>query len=1005
MNKPLKYKFPTVLLCFTLVLAILLTGFTEPGFLLPLIGEKQESGKTGIGGVTVSSDGSSGGTGREGVPKEVKLGDSKAFTKTPYKGITVSAEENALEKDYDVTLTEASDNEIASLSETLSEITDSGEYVVAAYEFDAGMTDEEIAPGKIHMSFDLAELGLDEESYLYTSIYRVDDSGIWYEYATTLEGSVMSLDTDQNCAIVIGGIIAIPALIFGFDFWAAYTQDGYVFSCVQNKSPVFYESNGKTKKIMQLYYNDSILQKDADSSRTRLEAEINAKVTEINEKAIARADAELGNVAAHMNDPAFRERRVELIKEYARLIANEDAEIAAIKAKFKPVTDPAEGQGLIGKAADYCRKAYQFLDDNITIYTPKYVCRIELSDEMTQSGTAISPFVGHPYCIVNVKQELGALLCSITHEYYHMCQRTLVLQMRQNVKFDEAMACAVEALAFDYYYDKGYLEFSDGYGSQYLTQCGGDLKMAMRHQEVEALYQYKYYAMGLDNTDTTVTYPEGKYTDTAVSAAADYYYTYGDFILYLKSKYKSVTFDDMLRIYKSYWIKSDFKGILKDSFGLDEKGFDREFRNFVADREEGFYNSFYAESREGNVISEELVLAGNKADVTLENKDYTVRMRTICVKKLRDSDTQFGVALVMKNDFKTNMPDMEFIQHKFDDGRTVYTAGNKFVLSPVDFLGVGRQGKITGMEFFEVDGGTGDAGSKSGYTAYPLYAPDTPTVDSRDKKLTITFPDPEKSPSYEIAEGYLVRLYSGNTLEEAFAVDFDDLDEKNSFTINLEDLYTDDLKSLWMTASEYLGDSDEGDELYGPETERISLAGGYSGKWVLTDSQSYSEDGLNNSQHVEKRTASGNTFYHYEEERLLSNDGSTYEYRNINESTATFTNLPSSLNPGELFTVISKINVTQSSYDYNGDDVDILIYYDVSSSEISKIAKDEDTSAKRSRPDRNEKSDTETEWLIDLPAPEGNSVKVAIVYEYDYHCRTTYTYTWQPTGTTVGGAQ
>ena len=45
MKKPLKYRFPSVLLCFTLILAVTVSGLTFPGFLLPLFGEVKTYGK------------------------------------------------------------------------------------------------------------------------------------------------------------------------------------------------------------------------------------------------------------------------------------------------------------------------------------------------------------------------------------------------------------------------------------------------------------------------------------------------------------------------------------------------------------------------------------------------------------------------------------------------------------------------------------------------------------------------------------------------------------------------------------------------------------------------------------------------------------------------------------------------------------------------------------------------------------------------------------------------
>ena len=78
MKKPFKNRFPFVLLCFTLILAIVVSGLTYPGFLLPLFGEKDTS-------VKIIAE-----------KQAFVEGNSKAFSIEPAEGVTISAEENAV---------------------------------------------------------------------------------------------------------------------------------------------------------------------------------------------------------------------------------------------------------------------------------------------------------------------------------------------------------------------------------------------------------------------------------------------------------------------------------------------------------------------------------------------------------------------------------------------------------------------------------------------------------------------------------------------------------------------------------------------------------------------------------------------------------------------------------------------------------------------------------------------------------------------------------------------
>lgn len=925
MNKPLKYKFPTVLLCFTLVLAILLTGFTEPGFLLPLIGEKQESGKTGIGGVTVSGG------------ADVPAGNSKAFSIKPIEGITISAEENALDKDRDIKLDILSDEEYLDCVDSLDEIISPAETIVGAYELDAGLADDELMPGNIRMSFDLEELGIVQDMYNNVNIYRIDDEGKWYEYAMELDGKNAVTESNQNSIIAV----TLVTLVSAFALTTAYNVYDYLKT---GSIPMFADGSCKVSLDGKTRFR-IVADPETMKAVTEMYTQETGSATE--QRAYEKAIDEMRSVHGSSVDKyikttkrgkrTFSTKDKELMREFNSInsqwinaLQNSDQSYLDAQQKLRDLEDGYTGASAdefypVAKTVEALTMAYDFLKNEIKVTIPNYVLRVDLTTKLEGSSgvTEYEGSIGNPYCTFNVStmDYIENLPLTAAHELFHAIERRYVSKGYANFKFDEALAAAVEFEAYDYYEKK----------------CTFNVE---RRKAMSEIYTYSDFALPMDkcaqfgNVDTS--YPDGTYTASKIASC----YPMGNFILYLKSGNPELTYSDILTKYGKLWRNGDLSKVLCEVFSITEKQLYNKYHSFVIYKYDEFYRSGIISTSSG--YTPETVVDGSKTKVGVSNKEFTVRARRITVEKNKSTDKEYALVLHKDNDFADSVPVMDFVpvstsgEGEYGELKNgdVFFVVKEFETKSAEYEGltdveeVYRYKGIVDWYLLEIIGkGEGKGSSNQGiYTLYPVYAPDTPIVDSRDKKLTITFPDPEKSPSYEIAEGYLIRLYFGNTLEETFAVDFDDLDEKNSFTINLEDLYTDDLKSLWMTASEYLGESKGGDYLSGPETERISLAGGYSGKWVLTDSQSYSEDGLNNSQHVEKRTASGNTFYHYEEECLLSNDGSTYEYRNINESTATFTNLPSSLNPGELFTVISKINVTQSSYNYNGDDVDILIY-------------------------------------------------------------------------------
>ena len=149
-----KHKFPVVLLCLVLVLAILVSGVTVPGFLLPLFGRTQGASPTVSGQSateeTITQD-----------ALDSAVGNSKAFTLQPVEGMTVSAPENALDRDREVRVSAATEEELDAALSTVSEALPEPLLVLDAWEFDMGLEDDDLLPGEVEIALDLEALGVD----------------------------------------------------------------------------------------------------------------------------------------------------------------------------------------------------------------------------------------------------------------------------------------------------------------------------------------------------------------------------------------------------------------------------------------------------------------------------------------------------------------------------------------------------------------------------------------------------------------------------------------------------------------------------------------------------------------------------------------------------------------------------------------------------------------------------------------------------------------------------
>ncbi|MBP5581185.1 MAG: hypothetical protein J6X85_05285, partial [Ruminococcus sp.] len=135
-------KFPTILLCFTLIFAVFITGITKPGVLLPLFTSKTAELKD----VSVQL---------LDPPPE---GNSHAFSITPEPGVTVYAEENALDRDRTFNVTRMAQDVIDGLKDTIFRCEEPEASVVPllGWNVDAGMTEDEILPGVFHFDVDLS---------------------------------------------------------------------------------------------------------------------------------------------------------------------------------------------------------------------------------------------------------------------------------------------------------------------------------------------------------------------------------------------------------------------------------------------------------------------------------------------------------------------------------------------------------------------------------------------------------------------------------------------------------------------------------------------------------------------------------------------------------------------------------------------------------------------------------------------------------------------------------
>lgn len=135
-------------------------------------------------------------------------GHSKAFSIEPVDGITISAAENALDKDREFKIKPVSDKEWKKTTKKVEEV--APEHLpVLCFDLDAGMKPDEVMPGYFQVAIDLDKLGIPESLYDKLSVWR-DGGDEVYEYVTWVENGKLCFNSDQNSFIEV--VVAVFAV-------------------------------------------------------------------------------------------------------------------------------------------------------------------------------------------------------------------------------------------------------------------------------------------------------------------------------------------------------------------------------------------------------------------------------------------------------------------------------------------------------------------------------------------------------------------------------------------------------------------------------------------------------------------------------------------------------------------------------------------------------------------------------------------------------------------------
>ncbi len=752
---------------------------------------------------------------RKDHPEDEQEPKSPAISIRPAEGVTITAEENALDRERTFTMTEAEDKEYVSLQKTLEENIDPSAVILDAWELDAGLSDDEVLPGSFEMHFDLAVLDVDEDLYDTLCVYRVDDAGNWYQYASEQEGNELRISSCRNSTILIACVLMVPLLPD-----IATTLQGMVSGAVYDPRAKSIDVKIGNKKVFTILSElGDLTDRMQESSQDLLErARTRAREEAENQYLKILGYTEEDKWMVEFEGKEFYRTYLKCLKKQlgaSNIPKAYQEQMAELK---KDPENLMKTLGPVKMVIENSTRAYQYLVNETGAKWPDDVVRLELSDaNLNAYGVTVNSytFTRNPYTVLYVRKFADGsrllsdcLLLTLVHELFHIVQREYKSPYTSNYKFDEVTAQVVEWEAFDYFSENGTVVNSK-------TDCLDNLELL------------EYFAIPLDKTSVD-PYPDGT-LKVDKAGAADLSYPIAPFVRYLREE-MGYGWKTILTRYNSMNGWRSFTYILKRCFLLN----DEQLTQYYLDFADSYRQEFYRRNRCDNPgFAPAADLKENrKVHVSLVNRDYVIRGRILKFKSWADQ-SEFAVVMKKSPGFDELMPDFRIIPTGYRDDVRWREYQDGLFIEPKAFR---TNFQSCAYMLIEADGGTGAktegliSDTEVGYDLYMLTAPERPEWDIKNNRLTIQ-PMALRNPEMgEVVDSIVITLKVGETPVLTEQIMYDGWNEPwtcdlTALRIDGEPLSKEQTGQLNFTLQECVrGTYETGDPCLGPAGERIGFS-------------------------------------------------------------------------------------------------------------------------------------------------------------------------------------
>lgn len=723
-------KLITALIAVLILLAFLFTSLGYPGFML-----KKFRAKTPDPVITTPEQLLESLPDGELPERLILTGNSAPFTITPQPGVTISAEENALDTDREFTLTPCGAEKVQELNSVLDE-NNCGMDLVKLWEHDAGLADDEYLPGTYHVDIDLDEIGIWEENYPLVQVCRIDDSGKWYEYASTIENGHLSFDSAQNSLLgvivitsltVIGGVgineYGSGEFLFGFD----------AMSCFE-KGVGADKSTDLGKKLfnLKISYSESV-----ETARVNVASAIKSvkksKAADIEKRTNELLKGKYGNVTS--GDKYEADKAQYTIQARNEIVYGSDEYINAAAELSLAMKKEGLKMDLTEQFGKLCLDAYNFHKEVTKVKWPEYVVDVYLKKDYFQSGVTVStlPF-GHCYVVIKgaplmTGVDEGETLVTIIHELLHVSQREYRSKLTANVKFDEATAQMVEFDAFAHFSPSGKVK-------KLATENANDLQ---------------YYFVPFDSKKT---YIDGVKKNPGASNGELGYPLY-HFVKFMQNNYNSqMSYPQLFQVYSGCSTLAGFTDIMKAAYNMDDKALTAAYKKFAKEYQTRFYGmtaGWYADRSkavEWAMSSKGFDKQGDHA--VIKNQAYQLFVRRIYpIKPPEGRNQEVSILLAYDENYK-ELTDFEMIPVGNKD---YMNTRHGIMYKPKNYY------SMKNVYTLEIDGGANTEDVTSGYTVWTLFAPE-PVGEVTVSEGMLNFKLPEKSDAAKSGyiDGYRVTI-------------------------------------------------------------------------------------------------------------------------------------------------------------------------------------------------------------------------------------------------------